>query len=305
VKKQILFSLLCLPFLINAERIPLYFCTAANGDYYSALLNLIGSIHKVNFENTVEIAVFDIGLTQVQIKQLRHIQKVKIYRVEKTHPSIIAPLNTHPGKKSPGSYAWKPVIIKQALDMFPYVLYLDAGTTLLKPVDPIFEHMREHGYFLMDCGPWSIAWQSTRRVVNFFNLESEQNRWILDPETHAIDGGFQGVTREYYDRYIMPMYNVTKNHFELFIDDGTAPNGFGNSRHDQTLFSIYARLLGLNILLHDTQGTGQQTNLSINGTKIPVHITWKPDWVTEQTMVFRSRRLTPDLKYYLSFLKIQ
>ena len=45
-----------------------YYCTAANSDYFKILLNLIGSIHETNFDKLGGIAVFDLGLTEDEIK---------------------------------------------------------------------------------------------------------------------------------------------------------------------------------------------------------------------------------------------
>ena len=81
----------------------------------------------------------------------------------------------------------------------------------------------------------------------------------------------------------MPLYNLAKEHFELFMDDGTTPDGKrGTCRHDQPLFSIYAHLLNLEVLLHDTVGNGQLTMLSVDGAKKPIHITWNAAWLSQQ-----------------------
>jgi len=118
--------------LYSSDPIDLYFCTAANSTYFERVLNLIGCLHKVNFNEIGQIAVFDLGLTEKEKTKLKNIKKVAVYSVEKTNKDIITPLPTGQGKKLVlGYYSWKPVVIKQALDMFPYVLWLDAGTTIL------------------------------------------------------------------------------------------------------------------------------------------------------------------------------
>src|SRR5439155_21284257 len=50
-----------------------YFCTAADSSYFTHLLNLIGSIHKISFDQLGEIAVFDLGLHQEQVEELNKI----------------------------------------------------------------------------------------------------------------------------------------------------------------------------------------------------------------------------------------
>lgn len=225
---------------------PFYIVTAADEDFFPSLLNFIGGIHKSNFDHLAEIAIFDLGLTVEQKKTLKKIAKTNIYSVEMTHPDLLKHFNTRPwGKPARGWYAWKPVVIKQALDMFPDILYLDAGILVLQPLDNLFRHIRKQGYFFTDCDH-SIEWMTTKYVIKEFDLHSQDKQWILDPNTYGINGGFQGLTHKLYNNYVLPMYEHSKN-LTLFIDDGTTPKGFGTGRHDQTLFSIYVRLLHLEI----------------------------------------------------------
>lgn len=298
VKSYLIIIALFLCSIINAERIPMYFCTAADTHYFKILVNLIGSIHKTNFDDLEEIAVFDIGLTRMEKLKLARMAKVNVYDIEKVHPDILKPIETHPNKRVPGSYAWKPVIMKQCAEKFPYFLYVDAGTTVLHSLRDVFKHIIQKGYFVLDVGPWSIRWQSTKRVVDYFDLATNDRQWILESNTHAIDAGLQGISKLYYESYLLPMYDLVQHRFELFIDDGTTPNGFGTCRHDQTLFSIFTRLLKFDILLHDTDGTNQQTLLSSDGNIVPIHITWNPTWVTDKTVIFRSRGHIPQYEMY-------
>ena len=94
------------------------FCTAADAKYFKRLLNLIGSLHHTNFDQTKEIAVFDLGLTNDQKETLNGIQKVKLYSIELTHPDLLTQFVVR--KIVPGWYAWKFVVLKQTLDIFPY-----------------------------------------------------------------------------------------------------------------------------------------------------------------------------------------
>lgn len=217
----------------------MYFCTAASENFFEQLICLIGSIHKVNFNELVEIAVYDIGLTKKQINQLKLIKKLKVYPLEITHPDLLTEFYTRPNNMKPvkGWYAWKPVVIKQALDMFPYVLYLDAGTTVLKNLSILFNHIKQEGYLLCnECQ--TIEQTATNTVKQYFKLENSANSWLLT--SRSIRAGSQGLSRKLYTNYVLPMYNLSKN-IKLFADNGSGHGGFGWCRHDQTLFSIYAR----------------------------------------------------------------
>lgn len=105
---------------------PQYYCTACNWNYFECLLSFIGSLHETNFDHMAELAVFDLGLTSDQVEKLNSIQKVSVHPLEKADPTITSYYRNH-GIVCLGWYAWKPIAIKQALELFPYVLYLDSG----------------------------------------------------------------------------------------------------------------------------------------------------------------------------------
>ena len=222
----------------------MYICTCADDYFFPQLLNFIGSLHKVNFNEIKEIAVFNLGFKDGQVEHLDSIQKVKVYEVEKVHPDILTYFEKGPSDKKQvrGLYSWKPVAIKQALDMFPYVLYSDAGVVILKPLNNLFKHIVQNGYFLIT-SPHDIKFMCPEHVIETFDLGSEERKWILSPKTDGLSAGFQGLSRELYDTYVYPMYTLAHD-INNFVDDGTAQRV---GRHDQVLFSITARLLGLEI----------------------------------------------------------
>jgi tetratricopeptide (TPR) repeat protein len=259
----------------------MYFCSVSDERHYPLLMNLIGSIHKFHFHETVEISVYDLGLTEAQKNELISIEKVKVCEIEKTNPHIFDLIETGPNRKVRGLFSWKPVAIKQSLDKYPYVLYLDAGTTILNPLTGLFKHIVQNGYFLADCGH-SIRWMATKTVIDRLKVEPE----LLADEVFGIDAGFMGVSKSVYNNFIKPVYNLC---FDItnFIDDGTCPQGYGCGRHDQTLFSIQARRLNLNVYNVDREPC--EAFLEYDGLKEPIHITHDPKRVNEKTTIFRSR----------------
>ena len=71
------------------------------------------------------------------------------------------------------------------------------------------------------------------------------------------------------------MYELTKSQFQLFEDDGSGRFGFGSGRHDQTLFSIHARLLHFDLTFPqevvslDGETSGESFYFSDGGTQEP------------------------------------
>jgi len=267
------------------DSVPMYFCTGVDEKHYPLLVNLIGSIHKFNFYDTVEIRVYDLGLNSVQLKELQNFKKVKICQVEETNPNIITDIQTSPTRFVKGLFSWKPVLIKDSLDHCPYVLYLDAGTEIRKPLNNLFKHIIQNKYLLFDCGH-SIKWMSTAFNIESQDLNSKENSWILDDQTFGVDAGFMGVSRGIYDDFVLPMYELSKN-LKNFEDDGSCPDGWGCGRHDQTLFSTLARKLGLDITYHTRRE--EDCALLVDGKKVNFHITHTKDHVKDSTVVYRCR----------------
>lgn len=295
IKKLFYIFLLSQTIFCSSSTPNMNFCTASDNKYFDNLLNLIGSIHRSNFDNLNEISVFNLGLTQDQLEHLETMQKVKVYNIELTHPDLLKPFKTTIwGKYVPGWYAWKPVIIKQALEMFDNVLWIDAGNVVLKPLDNLFKYIQQNGYFLTTIGnseykdksyKISTKWQTTQYLINKFDLNAPTKRWILSQE--PINASLIGVARKSINDFIMPLYDLSKD-LRNFQDDGTTPEGFGTARHDQSLLTILGYLNGLKILTLDcTQKS--PIYLNIDKEEIPYYQTYHSDYVSDKTDIFCSR----------------
>jgi hypothetical protein len=223
----------------------MYFAIAADTQFYKRAVNLIATIHKYNFDCLQEIAVFDLGFMSEERAFLNTIAKVTVYDVEKVHPDLLKIFSvvSTGTKKARGWYAWKPVILKQALDMFPYVFYLDAGISVVAPLDRIFEHIQKVGYFFLDCN-YPIKSRITQRVIEYFDLHNPQRAYVMN--RIGISAGVQGLSHKVYDEYVYPLYQLACR-IEYFKDDGTAPGGFGQARHDQMIASVLVNMLGYTV----------------------------------------------------------
>lgn len=283
-----------------------YIATCADSNFYSLLLNLIGSIHRVHNEDLGEIAVFNLGLSYDQIKELRSLEKVEVYEVEMTNPGMLTYFHVGrpdgkpgQGKMVRGWYSFKPAVIKQALDLFPCFLYLDAGCLVLKPLDDLFKHIQQNAYFLMG-GP-NIRQMTTNYIIDKFDLKSEERKWILEDTTLGISAAVQGISRKVRDSYVMPIFNLSKD-LRNFMDDGTAPGGFGTARHDQTLYSIQAALLGFDVnVIESTQK--KPILLNVNNKKIPFYATWDPRFCSDQTHLLIQASYSRDFRNHIKYKK--
>lgn len=221
---------------------PLYFVTVADEEHFPWLNILIRSIKKYNPSHEMRILVFDLGLHEDQIKQLEEDPIIAVSTLEQTNPYITQKFVVRSnGRLARGWYSWKPVAIKQAFEYFPYFLYIDAGKRITGPSDDIFHLIEEQGYFLLDV-EHEIAPMTTNTAREYFNIPKD----CPFLKQNGLEAGIQGLSLKVYDEYVLPMYHLSYN-IHLFEDDGTAPWGFGGARHDQTLFSIRARLLGYHL----------------------------------------------------------
>ncbi len=262
-----------------------YYCTVADAKYFPLLLSLIGSIHEVDYDHLNQIAVFDIGMTEEQRATLEKIEKTHVYDVEKVHPNIFTEYRANnDGKIVPGWYLWKPVILKQASEKFPYFLYVDAGTLILNSPDALFSHIEQNGYFFLNISPHNIEARVTKSVLEkvVAKFPPEKQKHLLREDTPMIDAGLQGISQKIYQRYILPNYKLASD-FTLFADDGSAKLGFGAARHDQTLSSIFVHVENLHL---NPQGW---SNLKVDGREVPFHMHWNPYEINEKTCICRSR----------------
>ncbi len=223
---------------------PMYFATASDTEHFPWLLILINSIHKYNPNKVEEIAVYDLGLTKDEIDVLSAMPSVVVYPIERVNPYVTTKFIVRPdGRVARGWYSWKPVVLYQALQKFPYVLYIDSGVEITSALDGIFITLIKNGYCLFDCGH-EVEPMVTKRVKRLFEISKLSDKKIL--KNLGISGGIQGLTRQMLDSYVIPIYKLAKD-IRNFEDDGSSPGGFGAARHDQALFSIQALKLKLRI----------------------------------------------------------
>ena len=220
----------------------MHFVTVADSEHFPWLEGLIASILKYNYTKISKIAVFDLGLRQSEVDRLKQIKFVEVYQIEDVNSEMRVKFIVRTnGRLARGWYSWKPIVFYQALKMFPSFLYLDSGVEVCAPLDAIFDEIEREGYYLFD-GMHLIYPVVTDQVKQLFELNREENRWIL--EENCISAGIQGISRCLLDSYVAPMYQLASN-IKNFEDNGSSAWGYGFARHDQSLFSILARKLQL------------------------------------------------------------
>jgi hypothetical protein len=255
--------------------IPHYYATTADMRYFNTALNLIRSIKTNDYKDLEQILVFDIGFSPGQVEYLKRQSKVKVIKIRSVHRDLTKFFKTAPGRNVRGWFAWKPVAIKQALEEYPYILYLDSGMRVLKPLDFLFEYIAENNYFLIDAETkiWNRFTSPLKKII-----ESVSEYEDKDVGMHC--GGIQGLSRAMLSDYIDPIYDYVAKDVSLFVDDGSALLGFGSGRHDQTIFSIYGRRLNLKMF------NPGWNKLKAKNNEYKFHIHWDKGQLNEQSCIF-------------------
>lgn len=211
--------------------------SSSDKQYFSRLLNLIGSVKKNNIQGYY-FEVWDLGLTKFQ-RWLLNRNGVTVNRVEQ--------FSSHWNQ----CYSWKPyVYLKSESSLF---FHLDAGNTVLKDISHIFESIKDNGYFLIDQGQ-KICDITPPDYFNMFGKNTNLNDTVFaagniglnksDPRLiRCINNAFQ-ASKEGYCLGFSPseMYrdtfglNITRN-CKIF-------------RHDQTIINLVLRNEIPNIYIH-------------------------------------------------------
>jgi hypothetical protein len=160
--------------------------SAADEPYGYHLLNLIGSV-KANSDVFERIVVYDLGLSPHQRRLADSVRGVEV--------RTVTPFVPHWAQ----CFTWKPWIWTQ-IDAAE-VIYLDAGTTVLRSLGPAIEQIRSQGYFLVSQG------NALRDIVppDYFELYGLPETVAERPYVAAGIIGFR-PDGDFFRRVLVPTY---------------------------------------------------------------------------------------------------
>lgn len=127
---------------------PLQLITAISQRYVDQhiLHNLVGSLHY--WEPTALLVVYDLGLSDPAKALVRTWRQVRLERVADAAYRILGHVPPH--VLDSASYAFKAIVIADALRNAGSVLWLDANAELRRPLDDITLLIAETGHFLVE-----------------------------------------------------------------------------------------------------------------------------------------------------------
>jgi hypothetical protein len=194
--------------------------TGANSPYFESLLTLINSIHKDSFDLVDMIVVYDFGLDQQEINQLKLLKKIMIV-------DIVKDFQIYEGISSIKTkcHFLKMYTLFHSMSLSKNVLWLDAGACTLRSLEPIFNVIESEGIFLV--GDTHLNKNYTHgRCVEIMNATEEE---LMDNQLWSGLVGFKSDGK--YSHIIIEGWEYSQ--IEGCID------GFENNhRHDQSVLSI-------------------------------------------------------------------
>jgi len=122
--------------------------TAASERYVQRRMldNLVGSLHF--WEPNTSIVVYDLGFTPASRSKVLSWLNVELRDLA---PAVQRVLNeTPPHTLQASSYAFKALVIQDALRTARSVLWIDANCELRRPLDEVFYLLQEQGHFLVE-----------------------------------------------------------------------------------------------------------------------------------------------------------
>ncbi|CAF1654899.1 unnamed protein product, partial [Didymodactylos carnosus] len=196
--------------------------TCISQSFYDRLENLIGSIHY--YERGLKIIVYDMGLSEWQLSKLNCMENVFV----ETFNYDIYPLHIH----DLNNYAFKALIVKQAIDKYGSIFYSDAGSEFRSTLSSIADNIERNGYFLTQQKSFinSLTHEDTFR---YFNV----NKNALEYQDHHCSAGLIGINKknvDFYNNILLPFVNCS------LVKECIAPQLSSVTKHrfDQSVLSI-------------------------------------------------------------------
>lgn len=195
--------------------------TAANSAYYESLLTLVSSIHGTSFSVVDKIFVYNLGLTNQEIKTLSKLKNV--ITINFTDEAK----NSHPKFMDPKSYIYKIYCLKFSQLLANNILWIDSGALFLQSSKKVFDIIEKDHIFLVGDIHLNKDYTHDECIKHTNATQSELNDTQLSAGIlgYRSNGIFQYFINEAYKYSLIP---------------GCVDGDQQNHRHDQSVLSILA-----------------------------------------------------------------
>lgn len=213
-----------LPNVTSSMRRKTVIVSGANSGYFNGLKNLIGSIHY--WEPMRPIVVYNIGLREYQLYELSQMCQVYVHwpdGIPRSYPDHV---------NDPHVYAWKTMVIKDAVDRYKKIFWMDGGSDIRGKLDKLDEDLTRDGFFFIGQRGDDLNELLHRGMYDYLELKRSD---FEDKGVYA--GGYQGYVKDGY-----AYHHVLERLFQCSYDKNCiSPPGasLSNHRFDQSALSIF------------------------------------------------------------------
>lgn len=214
--------------------------TACNDLYFNACLTLVASIHKTSFNVVNTIYIYNLGLSNNNIKKLNNLKKVEVKFFEdlkQKYPKI--DINNY--YKYPKQFAYRGILRHSASNIKgDLIFWIDCGAIFLKSAKIIFDLIEKNDIFIVrDINQKNYTWTHPECIKIMKPSIEELSDYQICSGIFGYkkDGKYQKLINEaleyHYNKecvYGLHCYNYGPN-----IITGTPIQGH---RHDQSIYSI-------------------------------------------------------------------
>lgn len=158
----------------------------------------------------------------------------------------------HKGNKNAVPYAFKAYAIKKAMEVVGarYILWCDSVVYATKSIEPVFDHIKEHGYLLFDNIGYSIGDYTSDACLEKWGMSREES--FKEKMLMACLMGFDmenEKAKEFLDKYIAAASDGVSYIGDWFNNDLQVSNDLRvqGHRHDQSTAAIIANQLNMKI----------------------------------------------------------
>ncbi|XP_013421926.1 uncharacterized protein LOC106181925 [Lingula anatina] len=209
--------------------------TGSDNVYFDGLVNLVGSVHY--WESRRNIVVYNLGLSETQIQRVKSWCRTKLVNFHLDSPRY--PEHVSYLKK----FAWKSVVLKDAVDRFGKILWIDAGCDVRGPMSKIDDFLKQDGHFFVQGQDVDMTRLTHFNMFRYFNETMSKFKG-----KYSFAGGISGwVKGSKAYRRILPRWIQCSMDVTCISPLGA---GLANHRYDQSALSVIAYTSGVNITAH-------------------------------------------------------
>jgi hypothetical protein len=218
---------------MSDQQLPLapdtFIVTAADSTYYKAMKNLAASVKFWSPEN--KLVVYNLGMTAEQLDDIKTWSNLHSLRwmggIPKTLPSHFNELK---------NYAWKSIIMNETVHEYKSIIWADAGSTFVGPVNTIEDIIRWNGIFLVKGQDEDMKPMAHEGMFRYLGYDKATFRKGFKSPHYGGSVQAYVYPSRYIDTIVIPNAQCARDP-QCIIPDGS---NLGNHRYDQTAMSILA-----------------------------------------------------------------